>query len=628
MQHMGPLHDLVHYCGASGFTGGSSFTMYRTEARDGGYKGVLRSAMYGHREVSKRDCLVFLRRSMDASFATSPTMYIIHPHRPFLLRPATALPGRRHPPRRITIVADGSTAGNPPVEREIIPSGPLPSLYRSQVINRPIKKNVASDENQRTALPPPMPLSASSLAASLCNAWEDMVNKWLEPLPLRPSIDPEAVLAGNFAPVHELPPTPCPVVKGSIPHCLRGGAYVRNGPNPQHAPRGPHHLFDGDGMLHSLMLSADGGRSPAVMCSRFVRTQRYTVEREAGGPVFPNFFTFRGLAGAGRAALALARVLMGQLHPGKGISPGNVSLAFFHRRLFAFGEPDLPYAIHLSTHDGDVSTVGRANFGSRFFEGMTAHPKKDPDTGEVFAFRYRPIPPFLTYFRFDKDGTKQPDVPIFSVRKFSLFHDFAITKRFAIFPDLPIVVDYPGMVLGGGSLFRADAVKMPRIGVISRGATSGAEMKWFDVPGFSPIHILNSWEEEGEGSDGHAIVLVAPNMINVPQLLEGMEHGHNCVEMLRIDLKNNMVTRTPLSVKSLDMGVINAAYVGKKNRYAYLAMAGPFPKMKGVAKLDFELAKQNKDCVVACREYGPGCFGGEPFFVSKTKPGTRTTATW
>jgi carotenoid cleavage dioxygenase len=60
-------------------------------------------------------------------------------------------------------------------------------------------------------------------------------------------------LSGNFAPwpiegeCHDL------AVAGEIPRELRG-AYYRNGPNPQYAPRGDYHWFDGDGMIHGFFL--------------------------------------------------------------------------------------------------------------------------------------------------------------------------------------------------------------------------------------------------------------------------------------------------------------------------------------------------------------------------------------
>ncbi|KAK1303441.1 hypothetical protein QJS10_CPB11g00005 [Acorus calamus] len=157
-------------------------------------------------------------------------------------------------------------------------------------------------------------------------------------------------------------------------------------------------------MLHCLRISS--GR--ASFCSRCVRTYKYTLEQQSGSSLLPKFFSgFRGLAGVARAAVSMLRVLTGQFNPRKGIGVANTSLAY-----------------------------------------LGAHPKKDPETGEMFAFRWGLLPPFLTYFVLDADGTKRcPDVPIFSnMRRPSFMHDFAITKKYALFCDMQL-----GM---SGNIFR------------------------------------------------------------------------------------------------------------------------------------------------------------------------------
>ncbi|KAH7687074.1 9-cis-epoxycarotenoid dioxygenase protein, partial [Dioscorea alata] len=294
----------------------------------------------------------------------------------------------------------------------------------------------------------------------------------------------------------------------------------------------------------------------------------------------------------------------------QGTGLANTSLSFFAGRLYALGESDLPYSLHLSTTDGDISTLGREDFSGKLFMGMTAHPKKDPTTGELFAFRYGPIPPFLTYFRFDKDGNKLADVPIFSIREPSFLHDFAITENYAIFPDIQIVMKPMDMLLRGGAPVGSNRAKVPRLGLLPRYSTSDSDMRWFEVPGFNIIHALNAWEED----DGDTVVLVAANVLSIEHALDRMDLVHTCVELLRIDLRTGDVSRKPLAVDNLEFGVIHPGYIGKKNRYGYLGIGHPMPKISGVVKLDFSLAGTG-DCVVAKREFGTGCYGGEPFFV-------------
>lgn len=407
----------------------------------------------------------------------------------------------------------------------------------------------------------------------------------------------------------ELPPTECPVVEGSLPPSL-DGAYIRNGPNPQFLPRGPYHLFDGDGMLHAITIS----NGKATLCSRFVKTYKYKVERENGFPVIPNVFSgFNGLsASAARGAVTAARLLAGQFDPTKGIGLANTSLAMIGGRLYALGESDLPYSV-IVDRNGEIHTLGRHDFDGKLIMSMTAHPKTDLETGETFAFRYGPVPPFLTYFRINADGEKQPDVPIFSMTSPSFLHDFAITKKYAIFNEIQIGMNPLDMV-GGGSPVGANPSKVPRIGVLPRYAKDEREMWWFEVPGFNSIHTISAWDEDG----GDTVVVVAPNILSVEHTMERLDLIHASVEKLRIDLKTGTVSRHPVSTRNLDFGVINPAYLATKHKYVYAAVGDPMPKVSGVVKLDVSASdKDRRDCIVATRMFGLGCFAGEPFFVAR-----------
>lgn len=127
--------------------------------------------------------------------------------------------------------------------------------------------------------------SASSVAGgnliekAVLNTAETLLATWIEvgrsttvsPL-INPSA-PEMFTVGNFAPVdRECPPDENVEIEfGTIPSCLNGGAYLRNGANPRHEPAFGYHFFDGDGMLH-IVKFRDG---KATYCCRYIRTNRY-----------------------------------------------------------------------------------------------------------------------------------------------------------------------------------------------------------------------------------------------------------------------------------------------------------------------------------------------------------------
>ncbi|KAL0329847.1 UNVERIFIED_CONTAM: putative carotenoid cleavage dioxygenase 4, chloroplastic [Sesamum radiatum] len=371
-------------------------------------------------------------------------------------------------------------------------------------------KSLVQNESQKT-----------SFKTILFKSLDDFISTNMD-LPLRPCIDPMHVLSGNFAPVNELPPTPCRVEEGSLPSAL-DGVYIRNGPNPQFIPHGPFHVFDGDGMLHSIRIS----NGEAVFCSRYVKTYKYMVEQKMGYPfIVSPFSSFNGTAAAiARCVLVVARVLAGYFNPvSNGFGTANTNLAMFGGKLFALCESDLPYQI-------------------------------DSETGEVFAFRCDIVSPFLTFFRIDTSGRKGPDVPISSLKRGLVLHDFALTKNFIVFQDTQVGINLMEIMRGRSPMvFNPD--KVPRLGILPRYAHDETELVWIDAPGFNMLHSINAWEEES----GNKIVILAPNLLSIEHGLLDLSLYHSVIEKLTIDVETKKVVRRPLCNENLEFGVINPAY--------------------------------------------------------------------
>lgn len=75
-----------------------------------------------------------------------------------------------------------------------------------------------------------------------------------------------------------------------------------------------------------------------------------------------------------------------------------------------------------------------------------------------------------------------------------MMHDFATTRRYAVFFDYPLVFELSSLLLGGNALaFRPE--QGARIGVLPRDAVDATAMRWFDIkPGFA-FHVAASWSE-------------------------------------------------------------------------------------------------------------------------------------
>jgi carotenoid cleavage dioxygenase len=161
-------------------------------------------------------------------------------------------------------------------------------------------------------------------------------------------------LEGEFAPLHEEYTLTDLDVTGTIPDYL-DGRYLRNGPNPigEIDPE-LYHWFIGDGMVHGIRIR-DG--KAEWYRNRWVR-----------GP---------------NAAKALGEAAPAGHH---GVFPigANTNVIGHAGKTLALIEGGVPnYEL-----TDELDTVGVCDFDGTLTGGYTAHPKHDPETGELHAVSY------------------------------------------------------------------------------------------------------------------------------------------------------------------------------------------------------------------------------------------------
>ena len=84
-------------------------------------------------------------------------------------------------------------------------------------------------------------------------------------------------LSGKYAPVGDERVDHHIEIIGELPDDLNG-YFLRNSPNPRFEPKGKHHWFDGDGMIHALQF--ENGK--ATYRNRWIKTRGLQADLEAG----------------------------------------------------------------------------------------------------------------------------------------------------------------------------------------------------------------------------------------------------------------------------------------------------------------------------------------------------------
>jgi carotenoid cleavage dioxygenase-like enzyme len=376
-------------------------------------------------------------------------------------------------------------------------------------------------------------------------------------------------LRGNGRPTHEEHTLTQLEVSGSIPREL-DGRYVRNGANPKSGFSA--HPFLGDGMVHGVRL-----RDGKAMWYR----NRYVQTPFIANPTLEIF----------DPAVAMDMTA----------SKANTHVVGHAGRILALEEGHFPYVL-----DGNLDTVGPTDFGGALHGSFTAHPKICPVTGELLAFGYSAMPPYLRYLRVAADGTLVQTENI-TVGGPTMMHDFNITRNFVIFMDLPAVFDL-ALAMKGEMPIRWDDDYPARLGVMPRDGTD-ADVRWYDINPCYVFHPMNSYEE------GDTIVLDVARFSHMWRD-SAMDFPNPYLWRWTIDTKKGTVREEQVDDRPGEFPRVADSRIGLKHRFGYeMGLSDPFGA-DDVAKISGCIMKYDRDRGVRTQiDFGRGCSPGEPVFV-------------
>ena len=381
-------------------------------------------------------------------------------------------------------------------------------------------------------------------------------------------------LSDNFAPLaDELTALELPIT-GQIPAELNG-RLLRIGPNPIDPNPEFHHWFLGSGMVHGLRLC--GGRAQWFH-SRYVRDDRVVAAKNwppVAGPV-------------------------GALQLGEGVSNTNV-IEHAGKILTLIEAGSLPVEL-----DFELETIGRTDFDGTLPGGLSAHPHRDPDTGELHAAVYSPFWQHVQYVVVGIDGRvrKTVDVPLPGQ---PMIHDCMITRHYFIVLDLPVILDLAVAEAGFPFPYKWHPEYGARVGLLPREG-SAEQITWHEVEPCYVFHPMNAYEDE----QGRVILDVVRHAKMFDQDMRGPGDGVSTLDRWTIDRTKTKVDECRLDDSPQEFPRIDERRTGKPYRYGYTADLPEFNAMGGLRKYD--LHKGTFDV----HSEGPSRIFFEPVFVPRT----------
>ncbi|WP_010164813.1 8'-apo-carotenoid 13,14-cleaving dioxygenase [Sphingomonas sp. PAMC 26617] len=247
-------------------------------------------------------------------------------------------------------------------------------------------------------------------------------------------------------------------VTGTLPSAL-DGRYLRIGPNPVAADPASYHWFIGDGMVHGLALK--DGRALWYR-NRWIRSQAVASalgEQPAPGPRHGGFDTV------------------------------NTNVVEVSGRTFALVEAG-SYPVELSD---DLESQTYNPFDNTLAGSFTAHPHRDPLTGEQHAICYEATKlGEIRHVVIDAAGKVVREEPI-AVGHGPMIHDCAITGRYVVILDLPVTFSMRTLIGGHGYPYRWNPEHKARVGLMPRRGGAG-DIIWCNVDPAYVFHVVNAYD--------------------------------------------------------------------------------------------------------------------------------------
>ena len=376
-------------------------------------------------------------------------------------------------------------------------------------------------------------------------------------------------LVANFAPVADENVISDLAVTGTIPEELEG-RFLRIGPNPSAKPNPKkYHWFLGTGMVHGLRLK--GGKAEWYR-NNYVLTDNAARDLKRKQLPYPR-----------------------KTHGGS----VNTNVLNIGGELYALVEAGaLPMKL-----DGNLQTTAYSDFDGTLKGAFSAHPRRDPVTGELHVLAYEPGKKHIDYLVVDKAGRSRTAAQVSAPHQ-PMIHDTAITPSFVVVLDLPMTFDLVAAV-SGKFPYLWNRKQQARIGLLPRSGDVNA-MIWFEAPQCYVYHIMNAYEDGGK-----VVVDVVKNSTYFDA--DVLKRGITPPALVRwvLDLHTGKLSETQLADQAVEFPRLNDSRVGLSYRFGYTAQFSADLQFGSACKHDLISGE------TLTHDFGSGRATMEPVFVAK-----------
>jgi carotenoid cleavage dioxygenase-like enzyme len=349
-------------------------------------------------------------------------------------------------------------------------------------------------------------------------------NRWRLP----PRDAPHPLLTGVHEPMSEELTLHDLIVEGDIPHAL-DGRYVRIGPNPAAPDPRSYHFFTGDGMLHGIRIKE--GRAVWYR-NRWIRSEE--VAKARGGPAAP-----------------------GPRHVFDTVNTSVLHHAGSGWALVEAGSTPVRF-------DEELAAQRYDDFAGTLPGSFTAHPRRDPATGELHAICYEAVDPKrVRYNVVDVAGRVCRSVTI-PVAHGPLIHDCAITGRYVVILDLPLTLSMRVVLAGHGFPYRWNPRHPARIGLLPRDGNAD-DISWVAINPCFVFHNANAFDLP----DGRVVLDVIAYDRMFADDNDGPDENPRGFERWTIDPDAGTVEQRTIDPAPQELPVIDDRCTGLPYRYAY-----------------------------------------------------------